>query len=137
MKKDKKKVFIVKGDVVQFVLNPTATYTVGNYFEGTAIAIVPKEFSVRIVPSARAKKKLLPFMDHMGLITVGFRCARIKSLKAHKELLIAKAKKRQADQLKRDQDKLKRLQDEMNTSASPKKQSKKKKKRPHPWTYRT
>ena len=131
----KKKVFIVKGDVVQFVLNPTATFTAGNYFEGTVIALVPKEFSVRIVPSARAKKKLSAFMDSFGLITVGFRCARIKSLKAHKALLVARAKKRADDKLKRDTAKLERLRDEMTTSNDRTAGKKKKKKKPK-WVYK-
>lgn len=81
----KKKIFLVRGDVVQFVLISVASFTKGNFFEGTVAAIVPKEFSVRIRPTNNALKKVKCFTDSMGLITVPFRCVRIKSIKAHRE----------------------------------------------------
>jgi hypothetical protein len=125
-----KKVFIVKGDVVQFVLSPTATFTKGNFFEGTVVAIVPKEFSVRIRPTKNALKKVAPFTDRMGLITVGFRCARIKSMKAHWEQVRANREAEKLEKERRFQERLAKLVTPSKKKSKPKKEKKK-----HKWHW--
>jgi len=87
-KKKSKKVFLIPGDEIEFVLTQAATFEPGNMFVGTVDNILHKKFSVQIVPSGLAREKLAKMTDKDGKITVGFRCCRIKDMVAHKSLII-------------------------------------------------
>lgn len=142
----KPKVHMMKGDVVQFTLIPVAKFTKGNFFEGTVIANVPKEFCVRVVPSAAAKKKLEKMLDKFGLITLPYRCCRIKSMAAHKALIQATRAAIERERKEREEAKeaakkallLKSMQDLRGAFKGPesKDKKKKKKKKPADWTWR-
>ena len=131
-----KKVHLVTEDVIEFVLSPVAKFTKGNYFVATVVKVLPKKFSLIIKPSAAAAKRLGSTVDaRTGLMIIEFRCARIKSLKAHKELL--KLKRRQRAERKRQKfmDSAQALANKFGGDKRRKK-GKKKTKRTTPWTYK-
>jgi hypothetical protein len=136
MARDKKKVHLVTGDVVQFVLSPVAKYTKGNYFEATVVKVLPKKFSLIIKPSAAAAKKLGSTVDsRTGCMIVEFRCCRVKSIKAHKELLRMKRRMRAERKRQQFQDSLKALERKHGGGKSKVKKAKAKKDHSSNWKW--